>query len=104
MDRKQKRRTHRFFFLSHIQYINSLSWSKQRQATEPRNGLNIEVELGSDGDLNCPLLQVPAAACPDSVFVTLFRTGVERTSCEVHKLLPTGKVPCEPVWPCGKAL
>ena len=97
---ENKRRTHRICF-THSVY--SLPWSKQRQATEPRKGLNTEVELDSDGDLDCPLLQVPTAACPDSAFVTLFRTGVERASCEVHKLLPTGKVLCEPVWSSGKA-
>ena len=98
---ENNRRTHQILF-THSAY--SLSWSKQRQATEPRKGLNTEVELGSDGDLDCSLLQVPNAAWPDSAFVTLFRTGVERASCEVHKLLPTGKVLCEPVWPSGKAL
>ena len=32
-------------------------------------------------------------ASPDTVFVTLFRTAVERASCGVHKMLRTGEIP-----------
>ena len=47
------------------------------------------VELGFHSQLNCLLLQVPTAGFPDSVFVALFRTIVERADCGVHKLLRT---------------
>ena len=48
--------------------------------------------LGSYSELDCPLLQVPIAGLSDTVFVTLFRTTVERGSCGEHKLLRTGGV------------
>ena len=54
------------------------------------------VEPGSRSELDrCLLLQVPAAGCPDSVFVVLFRTAIERASCGGHcdNLLRTGGVP-----------
>ena len=54
---------------------------------------SVEVELGSHSELDSALLQVSTAGSPDSVFGTLFRTAVQRASCEVQKLLRTGRVP-----------
>ena len=50
-------------------------------------------ELGCHGELGCLLLQVPTAGLSDSVFVTLFRTAIERAHCGVRKLLRTGEAP-----------
>ena len=66
--------------------------------SEHRSGLKKEVELGCHGEVDCPLLQVSASSfffllLFYSVFVTLFRTAVVRTSRGMHKLLGTGGVP-----------
>ena len=50
-----------------------------------------EVGLGCHSQLDSSLIQFSTAGSPDSV--TLFRTAVERESCEVHKLLRTVEVP-----------
>ena len=56
---------------------------------------NREVELGSELKLNNSLLQLFFNSCPtDIVCVILFRTNVETTISEVHKLrVSTGEVP-----------
>ena len=61
--------------------------------TQPRTGVKREVELGSHSQLDSPLLQLSTAGCRDSVLVTLFRTAVQKTSCEVDKLLRKSGVP-----------
>ena len=53
----------------------------------------MEVELVSHSELDNPLLHVSTAGCPDSCLLLLFRTGIERTSCGVHKPLRTGGLP-----------
>ena len=60
--------------------------------SDPRSGLKREVELGSRGELGDPLLQVSTAGSPDSFFVAVSRTTVERVSCREHRLLRAGEV------------
>ena len=66
--------------------------NEHRPVSEPRSGLKREVELGSRGELDDPLLQVSTAGSPDSFFVAVSRTTVERVSCREHKLLRAGEV------------
>ena len=48
---------------------------------EPRGGLNKEVELGSHGELDNPLLQVSTVGSLGTVFVSVPRATVQRASC-----------------------
>ena len=53
-----------------------------------------EVELDSHSWTDCLAAELFLNSCfSDTVFVTLFRTAVETTISEVHKLLGTGDVP-----------
>ena len=46
------------------------------------------MELGSHCELDCPLLQVSTAGCPDSVFVTLWLSvTLRRTVTERNRRL-----------------
>ena len=56
---------------------------------EPRGGLNKEVELGSHGELDNPLLQVSTVGSLGTVFVSVPRATVQRASC----FAPAGEVP-----------
>ena len=52
------------------------------------------MELGSHSWMGCRAAELFLNSCfSDTVFVTLFRTAVERAISEVHKLLPAGGVP-----------
>ena len=52
-----------------------------------------EVELGSDKELDSPLLQVFISSCfSDTVFVALLRSAVETAISEVYELLGSGGV------------
>ena len=53
-----------------------------------------EMKLGSHRELDNSLLQLFLNSCfSDTVFVTLFRTAVERALSEVHKLFYNGEIP-----------